>query len=210
MPLQRTKLQRLYIKEKLPSVKIAKVFNCSERTVNYWLARYGIKKRSISEAMYLRYNPNGDPFKVIHKPRTVKEATLYGLGLGLFWGEGNKKNKGSIRLGNTDPAIIKKFIQFLIKIFRINKKKLRFGLQVFNDMSEKKSLAFWLKELKEFGIKKNQFFKVTVTPSRSIGNYREKSRFGVLTVYFSNTKLKNILDRQIADVAQGQSNSMVN
>jgi len=34
----------------------------------------------------------------------------------------------------------------------------------------------WLKELRKFGINKSQFFKVTVTPSRSIGNYREKSK----------------------------------
>jgi hypothetical protein len=75
-------------------------------------------------------------------------------------------------------------------------------LQIFSDMSKRKSLEFWLKELGKFGISKSQFFKVTVTPSRSIRNYREKSKWDVLTVHFSNTKLKNLLDKYIAEVAQ--------
>lgn len=210
MSLPQKKLKKLYIQQKKSSAEISRIFNYSERTVNYWLAKYGIKKRSISEAMYIKYNPNGDPFKIIDKPRTIEEAILYGLGLGLFWGEGNKKNKNSVRLGNTDPNLIRNFLDFLIKIFRIDKDKLKFGLQIFSDIDTKKALKFWIDELKQFGINKNQFFKVTVTKSGSIGNYKEKSKYGVLTVHFGNTKLKKILDNTLASVAQGQSNSMVN
>ena len=177
----------------MSSAEIAKIFNCSERAVNYWLTKYEVKKRSISEAIYLKNNPNGDPFKIKHV-NNIKDAQLWGLGLGLYWGEGNKKNKNSIRLGNTDPRIIRKFIEFLVEIFEIKKDKLRFGLQIFTDISEKSALNFWLKELREYGINRNQFFRVTVTPARSIGNYREKSKWGVLTVHFSNTKLKKLLD----------------
>ena len=175
---------------------MSKIFNCSEHKINYWLAKYNIAKRSISEAIYQKNNPNGDPFK-ISPTNTIKDSKLLGLGLGLYWGEGNKKNKNSIRLGNSDPRIIKKFTEFLIKIFRINKEKLRFGLKIFYDMSEKETLNFWLKELEKFGINKSQFFRVTITPSRSIGNYREKSKFGVMTVHFANTKLKNIIDNML-------------
>ena len=89
------------------------------------------------------------------------------------------------------------FLKFMVDIFGIKKEKLRFGLQVFDDMQPKKTLKFWLNELKDFQIRKDQFFKITITPSRSIGNYREKSKFGVMTVHFSNTKLKNILDSML-------------
>ena len=203
-------LKKLYLQKGRSSSEIAKILNYSEHKINYWIKKYNIQKRGISDAMYLKHNPNGDPFKVVGKPRTIEEAILYGLGLGLFWGEGNKKNKNSIRLGNTDPKLICKFIEFLIKVLGINGDKLRFGLQIFDDMPTRKTLKFWLNELKHFGINKNQFFKVTVTRSGSIGNYKEKSKYGVLTVYFGNTKLKKILDGYIADVAQWQSNSMVN
>lgn len=194
-------VRKLYVTEKKSSAEIAKIFKCSEHKINYWIKKYSIPKRSISEAIYNKHNPDGDPFN-IKSIKTIETAKLLGLGLGLYWGEGNKKNKNSIRLGNTDSALIKKFIQFLIEILGIKKKKLKFGLQVFNDMSPKKSLDFWLKELRCFDVKRDQFFKVTVTPSRSLGTYREKSRWGVLTVHFSNIKLKILLDSYIAEVAQ--------
>ncbi|OHB17363.1 MAG: hypothetical protein A2913_00905 [Parcubacteria group bacterium RIFCSPLOWO2_01_FULL_40_65] len=74
MSLQKEKLKNLYIQEKKSSAEIAKLFNCSERTINYWLAKYGVKKRSISEAVYLKYNPNGNPFKIVGEPRTLNMA----------------------------------------------------------------------------------------------------------------------------------------
>src|SRR5947207_21775 len=111
-----------------------------------------------------------------------------GLGLGLYWGEGNKRNKTAIRLGNTDPGIINKFLEFQIKILGIEVKKVRCGLQIFSDMGKGEALRFWLQELKKFGIVENNFFGVTVTPARSIGNYKEKSKYGVLTVHYCNTK----------------------
>lgn len=191
-----SRLADLYLNQKKSSAEIAQRFKCSEHKVNYWLAKYSIPKRSMSDAIYFKNNPNGDPFKIA-KVNSFEGAKLLGLGLGLYWGEGNKKNKNSIRLGNTDPDIIKTFIEFLLKVFNIEKKKLRFGLQIFSDMLPGKVLKFWVGELKQFGIKREQFFKVTITPARSLGTYREKSKFGVLTVHFSNIKLKKILDSML-------------
>ncbi len=122
---------------------------------------------------------------------------MLGLGLGLFWGEGNKRSKNSVRLGNTNPAIIRNFLKFLLELFKVDKEKLRFGLQVFSDMPKEKVLNFWLNELRPFSIKRSQFFKVTVTPVRGIGNYREKPKFGVLTVHFGNSKLKRLIDSML-------------
>jgi len=189
-------LKNLYLNKKKSSAEIADIFRCSEHKINYWIKKFGIPKRSMSDAMYAKYNPDGDPFK-IKNVATVEDAELFGLGLGLYWGEGNKKSKNSIRLGNTDPRIIKTFLRFLINLFRIKKKKLRFGLQIFDDMNEKEMLKFWTNQLKEFNISREQFFKVTVTPSRSLGTYKEKSKFGVMTVHFCNTKLKNLIDNML-------------
>ncbi len=193
--------KRLYIKEKKSSFEIANLLNCSENKVNYWLKKYGIPKRSISEAVYIKNNPKGDPFTIKEK-LSKREIFLFGLGLGLYWGEGTKRDKYSVRLGNSDPELIIKFLEFLITIFNIDKSKLRFGLQVFSDTPPSKTLNFWLKKLNKFGINKNQFFKVIITPSRGIGNYKEKAKFGVLTIHFGNSKLKQLFDRYIADVAQ--------
>jgi len=126
---------------------------------------------------------------------TKKEAELKGLGLGLYWGEGCRRNTFGVRLGNTDPKLIKKFIEFLQRICGVKKQKLRFQLQIFSDINPKRALNFWLKELK---IPSSQFSKtVTISLSRKKGTYKKKSKYGVLIVGCHNTKLKEIINRML-------------
>lgn len=182
-------LEDLYLKEKLSLQDIANRYYCSLNKIQYWMKKHGITTRSISEAVYLKNNPNGDPFH-FNVPRTRHQIRLYGAGLGIYWGEGTKANLTSVRLGNSDPQLILTFIKFLEEIFGIDRKRLRFGLQIFSDMSEGDGLDFWQKTIK---IEKSQFYKTIITPYHSIGNYRKKSQYGVMTVYFNNKKLRDLL-----------------
>lgn len=178
MHLSKKTLGKLYTIEKHSVSTIAKKFGCSEHKINYWLAEFKIPKRSISESVYLYHNPTGDPFRII-TPKTTKEAFLFGLGIGLYWGEGTRSNKFSVRLGNTDPELVKKFIEFLVKTCNVRKEKMRFGLQIFSDMPPEEALMFWQHAL---DMPRHQFFpKTIVTPARSIGTYRQKTKHGVLT-----------------------------
>lgn len=183
------KLENLYIKKGKSVSDIAKIFRYSERGINYWFEKYNIPKRTISEAIYLKNHPHGDPFKIT-LPKNIEEAKLFGIGIGLYWGEGNKANKNTVKLGNSDPALLRIFIKFLIDFFGINKKDLRFHLHTFTDIDLKDAYDYWIKELK---IKRKQFYKPTITITGKLGTYRNKSKYGVLTVYYANTKLRNIL-----------------
>lgn len=195
MPNQITKssLIKFYIRQKKSAVEIAKVFQCSPNRINYWLAKYTISKRDISEAIYSKHHPHGDPFKIYH-PKTLKEAILFGLGVGIYWGEGNKANKNTIRVGNSDPKLLNVFIKFLQTFFKIKKKDLKFHLHIFTDINKNEALRYWSKQLK---IRETQFYKPMVSISGSLGTYRQKSKYGVLTLYYANTKLKNILMNHI-------------
>jgi hypothetical protein len=194
--IEKETLVNLYVHQGKSMQEIATSLNRSLHAVAYWMNKYGIKSRSRSDALYVKNNPGGDPF-LIKEIENREDAKLLGLGLGLYWGEGNKKNKGSVRLGNTNPLLIGSFIEFLIEILGISKSKLRFGLQIFSDIQQDKALDFWLENLKKFNVDRSQFFKITVTPSGGIGNYREKSEYGVLTVYYCNSKLKKLLDSML-------------
>ncbi len=169
--------------------EVAKSIGWSVHKVLYNMNKYCIKRRTISQAIYLKHNPNGDPFKV-KTIKSVSDAKLLGIGIGLYWGEGTKMNKHSVRLGNTDPALIRTFILFLTNLFGVSKNRLRFGLQIFTDIDKHKALDYWINEL---GVRASQFYKITVTISGSIGTYRNKSLYGVVTVYFNNTKLRDVL-----------------
>jgi len=154
--------------------------------VVYWMRKFGIPRRSRSEATYVKRNPEGDPFKVKNK-LTPKRRELKGLGLGLYWGEGDKSGSTSVRLCNTDPELINKFIEFLVKICGVKKEKLKYELQIFNDADEKKAIKFWLENL---NIKESQFGKIINHPSRGKGTYNRKNQTGVLMVCCHNKKLK--------------------
>ncbi|MEY2664276.1 MAG: hypothetical protein RIT04_84 [Candidatus Parcubacteria bacterium] len=194
--ISRKKLLDLYLKDKKSVAQISSVFACSENKINYWLSKYGVKKRNISDAMYLLKNPLGDPFSLTD-PKTKEQGFLFGLGLGLYWGEGTKRGKGGVRLTNTDPKLIRKFIEFLEYFCGIDRNKLRFSIQIFSDISPEKALAFWKKEL---NVKREQFYKTTVVKVRGEGTYKYKSEYGGVILYFNNTKLKQAICSMIENI----------
>ena len=194
-------LRTLYIEEKLSMMEISAILKCSHNQVVYWMHKYEIDRRSISDAIYQQQNPNGDPFKIKHIG-TIQDAELLGMGLGLYWGEGTKRNKSSIRLGNTDAGIIKTFIEFLTEICGIDTNKLRYSLQIFSDVIPQDALNYWMKEL---NVDKLKFTKVIITPARSIGTYRNKNMNGVLTVNFHNRKLRDIIVGMCRDSSVGRA-----
>lgn len=195
-------LVHLYQQEQRSVPEIAHRLQVSEHTVNYWIAKHGIRKRTISEAIYLKHNPDGDPFQ-IQSPKTPHDFFLLGIGLGLWWGEGTKRQQHSVRLGNTDPDLIRTFLRFLVEFCGVSRDRIKFGLQVFSDMNPEEALEFWMRSLR---VQRKQFHrKVVVTKSGSIGTYREKTKHGVVTVYVGNSKLRRAIDTlmgQYAEIAQ--------
>lgn len=198
--LQKSELKKFYLKKGLSMQSIAKKFDCSLNQVQYWMRKYEIPSRSIGEAIYLKHNPHGDPFK-FSPPFTTEDHKLFGIGIGLYWGEGTKSNKTSVRLGNSDPALICVFMEFLSRFYGVQKQDYRFGLQIFSDTPPQKALDFWRKSLKVRG---RQFHPtIVVTRSGSLGMYRKKSPYGVVTVHYHNKKLRDLLNAHLAAVAQG-------
>ncbi len=94
-------------------------------------------------------------------------------------------------LSNSDPKIIKLFLAFLTNICGVQRDKLKAALNVFDDVDLQEALNFWQKETK---ILKERFTKSTIRKARD-GTYKNKSKYGTITVYISNTKLKQFLDK---------------
>ncbi len=194
--LSKDELVNLYTTKKLSVSMISKIYECSENKINYWLKQYKIAKRTISDAIYQIKNPSGDPF-VYKEPKSLRDGILFGMGLGLYWGEGAKRGTGGVRLTNTDPRLLRKFIEFLENVFCIDRDMLRFGLQIFRDIPKKKALDYWRTEL---GMRENQFYKVIVSKVRGSGTYKYKSEYGVIIIYFNNIKLKKLICSMIENI----------
>ena len=87
---------------------------------------------------YIKNNPNGDPFR-FNSPKTLEEAKLLGLGLGLYWGEGYKKGNNECGFTNSDPDIILLIIRWFQKIYSIDKKDFILRVSI-NEMHKKRDL----------------------------------------------------------------------
>jgi len=186
----------LYCKKRNSVAQISRLLGFSQNKINYWIEKHKIEKRTISDAMYQFKNPKGDPFKLSY-PKTVDEGILFGLGLGLYWGEGSKKGGGGLKITNTDPKLIRKYIDFLESFLDIDRNKLRFSLLIFRDISENNALEFWSREL---NIKKQQFYKASVIKVRGEGTYKNRSEHGVAILQFNNVKLKRLICDMIENI----------
>ncbi len=190
--MNKEKLHELYNSGK-SMMEISKIYDTSIHKVKYWLEKYEIKRRSRSEAAYVKHNPNGDPFKIKLR-RTQNEEFLFGLGIGIYWGEGTKVVPHSLRVANTDPDLLKMFIKFLNQICDVQKSKINYSIVCFNDTEPEIAKRYWSEELQ---ISEEKFGKITQIPKQGKGNYKRKSQFGVCTVMVNNVKLKKWMMEQI-------------
>ncbi len=169
---------------------IAKKLHVSINTVSYWMDKAHLERRSIRDAAYKKHNPHGDPFQMNLRLGHYDQF-LIGLGLGLFWGEGMKNSKSGVRLGNTDPFLILYFREFLERICRVKREKIKYSLQLFGDVDKKEAVNFWCDVL---GIKAHELGKISEVKLRGRGTYKKKNILGVLQIACHNTKLKGIID----------------
>lgn len=171
----------------------------STSTVRLYMVKYELSLRTKAEAAYVQH---GKSFK-IRTDLNESEKVLYGLGLGLYWGEGNKASIYSVRLGNTDPHLIRIFVKFLKDICGIQDKDIKFGLQVFNDSDPILAKQFWLNTL---GCGTESFHPtISVIQPQGLGTYGRKNKTGVLQVYVNNKRFKDWMLLEIgkyAEVAQ--------
>ncbi|MFL5800566.1 MAG: hypothetical protein ACJ8CR_02365 [Roseiflexaceae bacterium] len=187
--ISKADLARLYYGEKLSMQGIADKLGWRPDKVQYWMDQYGFKRRSWSEATYVKRNPNGDPFE-IRMPETVEEWTLFGLGIGLYMGEGSRKSLHQVAMANTNPAILRIFLVFLEKFCGINRSDFKAWINIFDDCDVESAIQWWSAEL---NLSRRQFYETATRKSRG-GSYIKKSEHGTLSISFLNVKLKKIID----------------
>ena len=117
--------------------------------------------------------------------RKLKCDPLFLVGLTAYWGEGNKTNGGVVSFINTDPQLVRVISEFYRKCLHVQNEKLRVGLFIYDDISELEMIQFWSSTL---DISKKQFIKTQILKSRSRLTKR-RSKYGICSLYFSNTEL---------------------
>lgn len=126
----------------------------------------------------------------------LSKRELYIAGFFLYWGEGLKADPYTVMFTNTDPAMVKCFIEW-IALLGIKKSDLRVYLHLYPDMNIKHSITFWSKEL---GIRGKSFRKpyIKKTAFSKRNNYKGRFGFGTCNVYISNRDLRERIAAGIA------------
>lgn len=122
----------------------------------------------------------------------LKEDPLFWAGLMLYWAEGEKQSKSSqVRLGNSDPEMIKIFYLFLSKSLKISPDKISACLLLYPDLIDSVQKNYWSKTT---GIPLEKFKKSIYIKGR---HTRKRLSFGVCTVFVSSRALKERILRWI-------------
>ena len=114
----------------------------------------------------------------------LKYSPLFIAGITIYWGEGDKASKNGFRISNSDPILIKIFLQFLRKACGADEKRIRAGLLVYPDLDKETCEIYWSKAL---GLSKENFTKSIFIQGK---HKTRKVSNGICTLSFSSRFLK--------------------
>ena len=177
----------------------------NKSTLSYWLRNIkltrsqieSIKRESIEKRVEKYINTRREGRKKIFESylKNERESILplskrdfLIAGLFLYLGEGGKSNWWVTEISNTNPAVIKFVIFWLIKILKVPKNKIKVRLHFYKNMDIEKELGFWIKIT---NLPKKQFRKpyIKKTSSKNLDYYT--FGHGTCNILVDNTELKN-------------------
>jgi len=134
--------------------------------------------------------------RINHLSGKLKDRNTAKIALAmLYLGEGSKNQRGSLMFGNSDPLVIRLFLNLLRRCYDVDENKFRCTLQCKADQNIKRLEKFWSKIT---DIPLSQFYKARIDP-RTIGKPSRKLDYkGVCRIdYFSGDvfmELKQIVN----------------
>lgn len=134
----------------------------------------------------------------VQEYKDFKGKPLFIAGLMLYWSEGDNGLKTyNTRLSNTDPRMIRLFIDFAIKFLKVDVKDIRIALILYPDLDEKICKRFWSRQTK---ISTNQFYKIQYIKGH---HPTKRLNYGICMVRVGGVgpreKIKTWLDLTIRD-----------
>ncbi len=115
-----------------------------------------------------------------------KDTSLIAL-CTMYWCEGAKKNT-IVSFTNSDPNLLRSFINMLIEVFNIDRGKIKVLLQLHDYHVHKELLDFWSKTL---GISLSQFTKIYEKPSKH--KYSAKGYMGCVRIEYYNAHIARVM-----------------
>lgn len=74
---------------------------------------------------------------------TIRTRDLFFLALGLYWGEGSKREERQVRLTNSDPELIAAAMRFFVDYCRIPVEKIHPVINVHSNVDIEEAKKYW-------------------------------------------------------------------
>lgn len=176
----------------------------SKGTLSEWLRPYGWSKNiasSLAEkskqtsAVRIRYlnNIRGKHLARLYLDaqaeagrefEKLKYHPLFIAGVAIYWGEGDKVSGHGVRIANTDPTMIRLFVNFLAHVCQIPKNRIKAWILIYPDLDGEVCKKFWVEKS---GISNHNFTKCITVQGRHKTN---RVRYGVCNVGISSKYFK--------------------
>lgn len=118
----------------------------------------------------------------------LSNRDLFIAGLSLYWAEGTKNYGAITAFSNTDPAMVRFFLEWLYSL-KVPKEKIRIRLHLYADMNIKKETAYWVGVLQ---IPHAQFGKPYIKKSRQVDlSYKTGYKHGTCNVMYGSRELND-------------------
>lgn len=134
--------------------------------------------------------------EAIEEFELLKYHPLFIAGLMIYWGEGNKVSKNRCSIANTEPLMIKLFLQFLRNICGCKNAKIKAWILIYPDINEKLCRDFWMGKT---GLSSENFTKSMLIKGKHKTN---RLSFGVCSVGVSSAYLKRKILKWIEMLAR--------
>lgn len=187
-------IKTLYLNgESVPS--IAKKIECSPWVIYNLMKKHNIPRRKQSESNYINFINKPLTYS-LKKKLSPNEKLLKYAGLIIYWTEGSKKGKSTVDLANSDPEMIKIFIDFLRQIYKVSELKIRILLYCYSNQNADELINYWSKAT---NIPIKQFSKPYIRKD-FLTKQKGKMPYGLIHVRYSDTKLQSQIKNDIINV----------
>ncbi len=126
-----------------------------------FLTTWSIKRGGSRKRKLLKETKAFEEGKKLVKKLSNKEKILFLSA--LYWAEGNKKG---FDLSNTDPALIKVYVDGLREVFGVDDDRIRVSIRLYEDLDKDKCLSFWAQIV---NIPKEKFIGVNILSGKKKG-----------------------------------------
>ena len=139
---------------------------------------------SANKMRWAKWRQNHREIAIQEFPR-LRNNPLFLSGLMLYWGEGDKSNKScTLKLSNSDPAMIKVYYLFLVESLSIPPDKIFIGLINYPDLVDTVQKAMWSQAT---GVPLSQFKNSVVIQGR---HPTKRNSYGVCMIMVHSRALK--------------------